>query len=267
MLFVDNIRDILFKKEIPEHEAEAIFNRLDVDQFFSYLNNLYDPSELIEKMGGLHNLDKLTKDSEIYAAIDKRIAALLDTRLILDGGPHKKFFEDQIMPHERQLKQDFWWTVYNGYGVEQIIYKEDRSGEVEGFQKEEFWRFMPLPDLIHVKVVHTSNVELMNKILPYGKWVLTTNNGTYNNPTGDAMAERLIQPWLFRCTSWDLWIDFAKKFSQGFMHGKVEDKKHVTDFRKKLEKAAKGAIIVTDKNSELDLIQPSRDTGIYSTID
>lgn len=266
MILFDKFKD-LFKKEVPAHEAEAIFNRLDVDEFFNYLNNLYNPSELIEKMGGLSNLDKLYKDPEIYAAIDKRMAALLDTRLVLDGGPHLQFFLDQIMPHERQLKQDFWWTVYNGYGVEQIIYKEDRSGEIEGFQKEEFWRFVPLPDLIHVKVQYTSNPALMNKILPYGKWVLTTNNGTYFNPTGDAMAERLIQPWLFRCTTWDLWIDFAKKFSQGFMHGKVQDQKAVKDFRAKLEKAAKGAIIVTDKNSELNLIQPSRDTSIYNIID
>lgn len=266
MILFDKFAD-LFKKEVPAHEAEAIFNRLNVDEFFSYLNNLYNPSELIEKMGGLENIDKLYKDPEIYAAIDKRMAALLDTRLVLDGGPYLQFFQDQIIPHERQLKQDFWWTVFNGYGVEQIIYKEDRSGEIEGFQKEEFWRFAPLPDLIHVKVQYTSSPNLMNKVLPYGKWVLTTNNGTYFNPTGDVMAERLIQPWLFRCTAWDLWIDFAKKFSQGFMHGKVQDQKSVKDFRAKLEKAAKGAIIVTDKNSELNLIQPSRDTSIYNTID
>ena len=203
------IKDELFNKEVPKGSFEAIFNRLDVDQFFNMLSNLWEPSELIRKMGGLHNLEKLYKDDEIYAAVDKRIAALLDTNLTLEGNNTElvKFFEDQLIPHEYQLKQDFWWAVPYGYSVEQIIYHPDRSGKVIAFQKEEFHRFEPQSDLIHIKLVDTTNNEWRNKILPYGKWVLTTNNGSYYNPFGDLMFERLIMPWIFKCNGWDLWID------------------------------------------------------------
>ena len=81
------------------------------------------------------------------------------------------------------------------------------------------------------------------------------------------MFERLIMPWIFKCNGWDLWIDFAKRFANGFMHGKVEDAGQITEFRKVLEKAAKSSTVVTDKNTELSLIQASRDSSIYDMLD
>lgn len=257
----------LFKREVPETEVEALFQRLDVDKFFSGLNNLWHPSELIRKIGGLSKLENLNKDSEIYAAVDKRIAALLDTRLVLEGGSRVKFFEDNLKPFERQLKQDFWWAIPYGYGVEQIIYNPDRSGNVIGFQREEFYRFEPLQDLIHVRLVDTTNSEWRNKVMPYGKWVLTTNNGSYYNPSGDPMFERLIQPWIFRCNGWDLWMDFAKRFANGFMHAKIEDSDKQTAMRQALEKAGKSSVLVTDKSTDINMISASRDSSIYDMID
>src|SRR5690606_21883587 len=167
----------------------------------------------------------LTKDSDIFAALDKRMAALLDTKLTFENGDDSlnKWFTEQLLPFERQLKQDLFWTAFNGYGVEQIIYDEDRSGAISGSQREEFWRFKPLKDLIHIHCIHSNDSEIRNQVMPYGKFVLTTNNGTSYNPFGDSIAERLIMPWIFKCNGADLWMDFAKRFANGFMHAKIED--------------------------------------------
>lgn len=259
----------LFKKKVEDTSFNAMFQRVDVEKFFNALNNLWHPDELIRKIGGYNKLQLLYKDADIYAAIDKRIAALLDTRLVIDGTDPVlvKFFQEQILPHERQLKQDFWWTVYNGWGVEQIIYNEDGSGRVSGFQKEDFWRFEPQRDLIHIKLINTTDNLLRNKIVPYGKWVLTTNNGSSSNPIGDAMASRLITPWIMKCNTWDLWMDFAKRFANGYVHAKISDEKEKDKVRKALESAAKSTILVTDKNSEFTMIQPNRDSSLYSILD
>ena len=261
--------DELWKKEVPKNETASIFNRLDVEQFFRTLSNLWYPSELIQKVGGYSKLELLYKDHDIYAAVDKRIAALLMSRMKIEGPDQSKvdFFEKQLRPHERQLKQDFWWTIFNGYGVEQIIYKEDASGDVSGFQREQFWRFEPQKDLIHVKLIDTTNQEYRNKIVPYGKWVLTTNNGTSYNPLGDAMAERLITPWIIKCTGWDLWIDFAKRFANGFMHGKISDMEKKDEFLRTLQKSGKSSIFVSDKDTELTVSSPSRDSSLYQALD
>lgn len=268
MGLIENFKD-LFKKEVPADQMTEIFSRLDVDQFFSLMNNYWNPSELIRKIGGLENLEKLYKDSEIFAAVDKRLAALLDTKLVLEGGTPEnlKFFNDQILPHERALKQYIWWAVPYGYSVIQILYNPDLSGRVDGFKTEEFYKFEPLPDLIHVRLIDTSVSHLRNQVMPYGKWVLTTNGGTYAKPEGDPMFERLIMPWIFRCNGWDLWMDFAKRFANGFMHAKIADMEKKDEVRKALEKAAKSAIIVTDKDSDLTVLQASRDSTIYESID
>lgn len=265
---VKDVYDTLFKKEEKTTEFNAMFERVNVDAFFRSLSLFYHPSQLIQKLGGVKNFELLKKDEDIFAALDKRSAALLDTKLMLDGGSDavRKMFEEELRPHERQLKQDFFDTQFNGYGVEQIIYNEDKSGKIDGFQKEDFWRFKPLPDLIHVILETTNNDQWRNKVMPWGKWVLTTNNGTYSKPYGEPMAEKLINPWIFKCNGWDIWIDFAKRFANGFMHGKIEDESKKKEFRESLEKAGKSAIIVTDKNTDLSLVQPNRDSNIYNMI-
>lgn len=261
----------LFKRELPkqETEVESLFSRLDVDQFFNGLNNLWNPSELIRKIGGLSRLEKLYKDPEIYAAWDKRQAALMDTNLTFEGGDASKiaFLEKNVKPYERQLKQDFSWSVPYGYGVEQIIYNPDRSGNVIGYQKEEFWRFEPLQDLIHVKILDSSNVNLIGKVMPYGKWVLTTHNGSFSNPMGEAMFERLIQPWIFRCNGWELWMDFAKRFANGFLQAQIEDMDKANEVKASLEKAGKSSVLVNDKSTTITLHQASRDSSLYDLLD
>lgn len=269
MDWFNRFTDRLFKREAPSTEFEAYYKRLDLDHFFGQLNNMWEPNELIWRIGGHKNLKKVMIDPEIYAAFETRKAAILDTKLILESDSEevKKFFEDQLLPFEDQLKQDFWQAIPFGYSVEQIIYDPDRSCKVIGFQREQFWRYQPMQDLMHVKVIDSSNYEYVNQLMPYGKFVLTSHGGSYYNPYGDAIVEKLIQPWMFRCTDWDLWLDFAKRFANGFMHAKIEDGTKIDEVKAELAKAAKGAILVTDKNSDLSLIQASRDSSLYATID
>lgn len=261
--------DQLFKEEVdPKVPVEAFFQRLDVDKFFSFLNNNWHPAHILQKIGGADKIELLLKDTDIYGSIDKRIAALMDTSLILQGTSQALVdqFTEMLKPFEIQLKKDFFWTTWQGYGVEQIIYNPNGEKEVVGFQREQFYRFEPMPDLLHVKLIQTSNNEWRNKILPWGKWILTTNDGTYFNPQGNMLAEKLIQPWIFKCNGWDLWMDFAKRFANGFMHAKIEDIDMGDDVRARLEAAGKSAVLVTDTQTEINMVQPSRDSSIYLSI-
>lgn len=253
----------LFKREVSKDKSfsHALY---DANAFFEATINLWNPNDLINKVGGVKGFEMLAKDPEIYAAIDKRIAALIDTRLVLSGDNEtlNKWFTEQLKPHETQLKKDFWWSQFNGYGVEQIIYNEDGSGEIVGFQKEDFWRFEPMRDLIHVKFTgYSSSIE--DDILPYGKFVLTVNDGSQSKPTGNPIAEKVIAPWYMMCTSEDLWIDFAKRFANGYMHGKIADEDKAKKFKEDLERSGKSSFMVTDKETEINLIQPNRDSSLY----
>lgn len=264
--YLNNIIDKLFKREVDHSNFKSLLERIDVENFFNRLHYYVDPYEMGLKIGNREILQKLYFDGEIYAAVDKRLTALLTTTLKLDG-PNEavvKFFEDQLKPFERQLKSDFWWSVPYGYSVTQILYRED--GTVEGFQREPFYRFSPMPDQIHVMLNSGYNYK-PNQLLDYGKWILTVNNGSFSNPRGDAMFARLYLPWLFKCNTWDLWMQFAERYSIGFLLGKTPNGEDVDAMLTMLEKARKGAALAVTTKDEVQLIQPSRDSSIYQVLD
>lgn len=264
-----NIVDKLYKREVNKSDFASYFKRIDLDNFFNNLSYHIDPNELIMKIGDRRVLQKLYYDGEIYAAIDKRITALASTKLVLDGPDESvvKFFEEQLYPHERKLKQYLWWTVPYGYSVIQIIYNPDRSGNIDGFQQEEFWRFEPMIDGVHVKLNSSSNVELNGQILDYGRWVLTVNNGSRTNPKGDAMFSRLYLPWLFKCNSDDLLMKFMERYALGFLIGQTPDGEDVDELLKVLEAAAKGAAVAVTTQDTVQYLQPSRDSSMFSAVD
>ena len=226
----------------------SLFSVVDLDSYYKSLNNLYSPSELIKKIGGYSKFPLLYKDHDIRAAKEKREAALLDTKLVVEGPDQylNDFFMDQLKPHEDQLKKDLLLSVFNGYGVEQIIYNPNMNGTVIGFNREQYWRFEPLGDLKHVilrQASGKSGAEYVGQVLPYGKWVLTVNDGTSSNPWGEPLAESLIVPYLIKCNSWDLWQDFAKRFANGFMHAQIEDMEQKEEASKELNKTGKSAFL------------------------
>ena len=63
----------------------SLFSVVDLDSYYKSLNNLYSPSELIKKIGGYSKFPLLYKDRDIRAAKEKREAALLDTKLVVEG--------------------------------------------------------------------------------------------------------------------------------------------------------------------------------------
>lgn len=269
----NSIIDKLYKREINKTNIASYFERIDLDNFFTNMSYYVDPNELILNIGDRRVLEKLMYDGEIYAAVDKRLAALTTTNLIIESESEelKRFFEDQILNHERQLKTDFFQAVLFGYSVNQIIYKPDRSGEVDGFQREDFWRFEPMRDGIHVKLrnsVYGSGIS-SNEVLDYGKWILTTNNGSFSNPLGESVLSRIYLPWLFRCQAWDLWMKFAERYSMGFLIGTTdaENQEQINAFLTQLKSAVKGAALAVNSGSTIQLVQPNRDSSIYSIID
>lgn len=266
MKIFSDLFDKLYKREINKSEFKSYFEKIDLENFFNHLAYYIDPNELIMKIGDRQVLEKLYFDGEIYAAIDKRLAALTTTKLVLesDDPVTLKFFEEQILPHERQLKLDFWWAIPYGFSVEQILYNPDGSGKVDGFRKEDFWRFAPMPDGIHVKCVQSYDRRWTNQLMNYGQFVLTTNNGSSSKPTGDAMFSRLYMPWLFKCNADDLWMRLMERFALGFLIGKTPNGEDVDEMLNTLKKAAKGSAIAITSADSVEYLQSSRDSTMFT---
>jgi len=272
MAFYDRFKDKLFKAELPKKgspEASALYERVDLENFLSNLHYYNDPVEFINRIGR-RELERLyASDGEIMAATDKRIAALQtsDVQIVTESKELEDFFNRNLVSHSYQLMEDFWWSVAYGYSVEQIIYNEDLSGEVQGFQREAFWRFDPLSDLKQVILKSSGNSSTkvdLNQTLPYGKWVLTVNKGTARNPRGEAIYNRLYQPFLFRCGGYDFWFHFLKRFASGFLIGKtMGDNNQIKGMRLALDTAAKGGTIAIANEDSVEMINSAQKGDSY----
>lgn len=273
---MQDIADKLYKRELPEEENSdfsTMYNRQFVD---SLLNTVDRQLELERRVGKYENRSQLEilykHDGEIFSAWEKREVALATTtlKIVGDNDKHVKFFEDQLLKHEDQLKKDFLWSVAYGYTVIQIIYNQDRSGTVDGFQRETFWRFRPQKDMIHVSLANSGNAAMMasrDQLLPYGKWVLAVNNGSSSNPAGEALFSRLYLPWIFRCTTWDGWVPFIEKYGSGFMVGKTPNAGQVDQLRKAMDKAIKNATLAITTQDSVEILNNGTKGEAYKIMD
>lgn len=279
MSYLTDIYSKLFEREVPSKSNEkaysSLYERVDVENFFQRLSYYHDPIAHKHLGQNRKNLELIYKnDSEIMAAVDKRLGALLtsDVKIETESEELKAYYTENLLNFKDQLIEDFWWSVAYGYGVEQIIYNPDRSGKVDGFSREQYWRFTPYADLKSVSLTSKSSFrsqQKVNELLPYGKWVLTVHKGTAFNPFGEALFSRLYLPYVFRCSGFDFWVKFLERFGTGFMIGKNSQgsKESITQMREALDKAANAASIVIPSEDEVSAIFPPNQGAIYKEFD
>jgi phage gp29-like protein len=274
-----DIYEKLFDREVPTQEDQraysALYERVDVENFFQRLTYYHDPIAHKHLGQNRKNLELIYKnDSEIMAAVDKRLGALLTSEIKIETESEelRAYFEENVLSHKDQLIEDFWWAVAYGYNVEQIIYNKDRSGAIDGFSREQYWRFTPYPDLKSISLTSKSGFgskQKVNELLPYGKWVLTVHKGTSFNPFGEALFSRLYMPYVFRCNGFDFWMNFLERFASGFMIGKnaTGSEESIKAMRKALDKAAKAASIVVPTEDDVSAVFPPNQGAAYKEFD
>jgi len=276
MGFLSDIKDKLFKAELPDKsssEFASLFERTDLERLVNTINHHTELERRINRVGNRRDLEIIYfHDLEIFAAWEKRLSAIHNCNLeiVTESEELKQFFEDQLLPFEYDLKEDFMWAIPYGYSVQQIIYNPDRSGNVIGYQRENFWRFEPLKDLKHVILRTTGNITSSgdtNKVLPYGKWVLSTNKATTYNPFGDALFARLYIYWVMRCSDWDSWSKFIEKHGGSFFVGKTPNPEDVEALRTTLDKAMKSAAIAVTTEDEVSVSSSTNKGEGYKIFD
>lgn len=274
----NEIKEELFNREVPkptDKAYSALYERVDVENFFQRLSYYHDPISHRHLGPNRKNLEIIYKnDSEIMAAVDKRLGALLTSEVVLetDSEELRAYFEENLMAFKYQLMEDFWWAVPYGYNVEQIFYNEDRSGKVDGFSREEYWRFTPYADLKTVVLNSRGTVggsQRVGDILPYGKWVLTVHKGRPANPFGEALFSRLYLPYVFRCSGLDFYMKFLERFASGLMIGKNAQgsEESIKAMRQSLDKVANAASIAIPLEDEIQAIFPPNQGTLYKDFD
>ena len=257
----------LYKEATPKTEAYKLFKRYNNEDLAGHFSGSRSSTKaLLEKFGGIEKLECVERDAEVSAAIEKRKAALMNTRIQLS---HKnpmavKWFEEQTKPWESDIIEGIFMAIEYGYGVLQIIYNDDKSGRVIGYQVEDPWNFVPQEDLIHVELASERD-----ELLPYGKWVLSTSNARASRPAGIGLYERLLAPYLLKAQTSDMWQVFLRRCAGGMLLAQTDSNEDevLKEVRKMLDQAEKMGSIVTNEETNVTALEIGGDATAFQERD
>ena len=169
-------------------------------------------------------LAKLESDDEIYAALETRRDACLNTPWRLEPGTGEPVdwlwaeLEAALPP----LLACAWGAVKAGYSVAEVIYAPRQDGRIglARIAERPLGRFDPRDD---GSLVYTPEHGAAEAVDTRFKFLLTTHCATAHNPRGEALLSRLYWPWFFRHNLWRFWMQYAERFADPLLMGKSRD--------------------------------------------
>jgi phage gp29-like protein len=267
----DRFKFGLKKEEFKKLDSNTLYNEVALREAFYLIQYLPDPDKVIREMGGRKNLKELLQDDEIYAAVTTRKAAAVSTPWTITGGSDEVNQEITkiLKPHTDRIFKDAWMAVLYGYSVLEPVYHVDPNiGAVSLLkcQSKPFHWFKPQDNGGVVFRPHGFGEGIE---FDKGKFVLVVNEPSFENPFGEALLSRVFYAYKFRCCGWQYWVESLERFAFPFLHGKTENltlpdgKSSVQAMASSLDKARRGSSIVTDKNSEVELLQASANSSTF----
>lgn len=270
------ILDNLFKREKkPETGArrKKILVRDNPHEGARHAMRLSMLSHLGKNMNCNHKDQKELKncyyDPCVNAAANTRLEGLCEMFLVVETENEnlKKFIYDQLNPILSETIHNCIWSDFLGYHVGELVWEQE--GEllrIRNFYQRDFTNFIPLPDgcsvIVKKKDVYkTSYTD--EDIAPYGKYVLCTNNSCPEYPYGEALFQTIYYLVKIREFGYRSWAKWLERFGQPFLIGKIDstDPKKCEEFMHELDCALDSSSIVTDKDSEIDVLDAKGGSG------
>lgn len=254
--------------EIKKEGKVDIYSAQKLDSIFSFLDSYIDNDQLVNRYGGQHRLSRLMTDDEISAAFETRQDACISTSWQISGGSEEvnQFMTEQIWTIERKLARFFWQAVPYGMSVTEIVYKKlegNRIGIEKVIDKPLEWFAVYHDGTKSFSPAAGSEVKLESP-----KYIFTLRNPTFRKPMGDPLLAKLIWAHYFRCNGWNFWFKYIEKFANPFLFGQTQgSEEHLKAMLTELERARQSSSIVTDKDSNVTLLNAASKNSDFKDFD
>lgn len=263
---------VVSKQEKPKKNSEEFIaltnpsHTLSDNRFKNNLmNNLPSANKVLQQHGGVSCLYELYEDNEIIKAdIEKRIASISCTNYNIETENEtvRDLIEANIGPCYYELTRSIAWSIFYGYSVTELVWDEDLAKNQNTYMlsnvfKREPHLFQPLYD--QKSCIYLGERQLNKKIAPFGKYLMCVNDGTPENPHGDALLCRLYWLDMYRKKAINYHIKYLERFGYPFFYGKTDFQK-VEMLNQVLEQAREGSAITTDHDTSVSLLSANVDT-------
>lgn len=247
-------------------DFSALLNEKRINRVFEDLNKLINPDQYLKSKGGLKGLKRLMQDDCIFGALETRFDAATSLSKSFDG-PNEgitEFIKEAIGPDcLDEIITGSLRAIPYGFNLTELIYDQLEDGTV--ILSKALNKGLEIYQLDRQSNVYMSDDYDKSDPAPYAKYVLSRHRADYDNPYGCSILSRLYFAFEFRCHGWEFYIKFLEKFGHPIMYGKLDAKpvdpatgmSNIDQFARLLDSADRPTAIVTDKDSELTVFNPS----------
>lgn len=272
-------------EEVQQSEVNESVDRVlsipnDPYYFLNKIQKYFTISSIREalcRVGGKNEAEQMLYDPHISAAMEKRKAGIRGAKITFasDSEEESDFIKTIITPEiVNHVLKNIWETWFWGYSVDELIWKKEGDLiSIDTIRKVPFYWFNPANDLKSVFYKETLAAERTlqyDEPATYGKYLLTTKDGTYYRPHGHGIAFSIYFVSKFKEMGWSFWGEWLQKYASGFIKAAISeeqgaDKKKLAQIKDDLAKAIRGAAIVYKQGSEVEIVYPSSSGEQFKT--
>lgn len=244
------------------------FGELKYTTFENATGKLPNPDIILRKAGISQDVYlEMLEDPEIWTAFHKRQKSI--QRLHYEIEADDKALEKEI---KNILENINFTTLTNGllkaiplgYSVAEIIWEQKDSKIVP----------IDIKPRISTKFSFTNAGELLykteeyEKIAPYGKFIVHTNNkDDANNPYGTALNSKCYWYWRFKKEGWRAWSLFIDKYGTPPLTLKTDeaDPTKLNEMLSNLDNVSSGANMIISTNESIEALSANNGSNLHES--
>lgn len=211
--------------ELRAVQPQPFYQQVATFRLFDWMAGIPDPDEVLRRTGRTRSdLRQLLRHAEVSQALETRREAVLATPWRLEDakGTQAAFVEEELGRVVEQLVACAWEAVPYGYSVAEVVFA--RRGARIGIDRVHapaFEWFRPIPDGSVKFFPQDGSGGMQGLDCDPAKFLLTTRNGNYRNPYGEALLSVLYWPVTWSLQGWQLWLDFLETFGAPIVVGRT----------------------------------------------
>jgi phage gp29-like protein len=203
-------------------------------------------------------------DAHVYSCIQSRKSAVLALEWQINKGGEEteisRFINDIFSRLDlRRIESEMLDAPFYGYKPLEIYWMVEDGYIVprDVVGKPPHWFAFDSFNLLRFCSMAAPNGSLV----PPRKFLLLTNEATYDNPYGEAVLAKCFYPVIFKKGGMKLWATFTEKYGMPYLHGKLLTGSTAKDFDNMLVKLMglrQDGVLVTEEDASVEIKESAR---------
>lgn len=246
--------------------ADIATRRISKD-YYSIFLDLPNPDPILKSIGrDIEVYEQLRNDSRVAAVVQSRKSAVLMQKWEVSG-PRSEFYTDVFSKYKmHQNISKILDAVLYGYQINEIMW--DKIGPyivpVDLVSKPQRWFKFDIDN--NLRFLTKSNQTIGVKV-PSTKFIVASNDASYDNPYGIPALSGVFWPVSFRKSGLKWWLTFIEKYGMPWTKAKAPQgtkEEEIESMADTLANMVQDAVCVYPDDYEVEIIEANKQSSSQS---